>query len=255
MQDLTLQERRNAILELLQEKGRVKVGELSRFFGVSEVSIRADLAELEERELLCRVHGGAVSSYRSYYNMSLAQRMKANSAEKIAIAKKISNLIKDNETIIMNAGTTLLYVMRELKDKKLTIVTNSIALALEGAENKNFKIILLGGDVDSAYQFTYGVKTLRLLEQYHADSFLLSVDGIDSEKGFSTFYYQEAEICSKMAERASKTIVAADYTKIGRTAFAEIEMPEPADIIVTNQKASPKYIKRLKEGAAEIVLA
>lgn len=255
MQDLTLQERRDAILELLQEKGRVKVTDLARYFGVSEVSIRADLAELEARELLSRVHGGAVSGYRSYYNMSLTQRMKTNAEEKKAIAKEIAPLISDNETIIMNAGTTLLYVMRELKDKKITIVTNSIALALEGAENKNFKIILLGGDVDSAYQFTYGVKTLKLLEQYRADTLLLSVDGIDSEKGFSTFYYQEAEICSKMAERAAKTIVAADYSKIGRCAFAKIEMDSPADTIVTNQKASPKYIKRLKEGTAEIILA
>lgn len=254
MQDLTLQERRNMILELVQEKGKVKVSELSCFFGVSEVSIRADLAELEAQELLSRVHGGAVSGYKSYYNMSLAQRMKTNSAEKIAVSKCISGMIKDNETIIMNAGTTLLYVLRELKNKKLTIVTNSIALALEGAENKNFKIILLGGDVDSAYQFTYGVKTMRLLEQYHADTFLLSVDGINAEKGFSTFYYQEAEICSRMIERAARTIVAADYTKIGRVAFAEIEKADMADAIVTNSTAAEEHVNALKANGNKIIL-
>ncbi|MDP4132671.1 MAG: DeoR/GlpR family DNA-binding transcription regulator [Bacillota bacterium] len=255
MAEITVQERRNKILELLHRDGKVRVNDLSKTFEVSEVSIRADLAELEEKELLSRVHGGAVSSYKAYYNMSLAQRSAENAKEKYEIAAKTAEMIHDDETLIMNAGTTPIFVMRAISQKKLTIVTNSIALALEGAKHSNLKIILLGGDVDAEYQFTYGTSVLKMLSEYHADKLILSVDGIDKEKGISTFYYQEAEICSKMIEQAKMTIVAADYTKIGRVAFSEIDGLNVMDAMVTNSKAPKEEIKGISKTGVKIILA
>ncbi len=255
MREITVQERRQQIIEMLIETGRVNVAELSEIFGVSSVIIRGDLAELEKQDMLLRVHGGAITSYKSYYDMNLMQRLNANSPEKTAIALKIAELIKDNQTIIMNAGSTPMFVMRAIENKKVTIVTNSIALALEGSGNPNFKIILLGGDVDSEYQFTYGTTALSLLEQYSAELFILSVDGIDVDSGISTFYHQEAEICRKMIERSGITIVAADNTKIGRKAFAKISPLSSVDTLVTNNKSSDKHINELKEKGIEIILA
>lgn len=255
MQHITMQERRQKIIELLIEKGRVTVSELSEMFGVSTVIIRTDLAELENQDMLMRVHGGAITSYKSYYDMNLMQRLNTNLNEKTNIAAKINEMVKDNQTIIMNAGSTPLFVMRAIREKKVTIVTNSIALALEAASNPNFKIILLGGDVDSEYQFTYGTTVLNLLDQYHADLLILSVDGISCDSGISTFYYQEAEICKKMIQRAHRTVIAADYTKLGRNAFAEIDSLRSVDAIVTNDRASAKDIKKLKAKGIEIILA
>lgn len=252
---LTMIERRNNILEILNEYGRVNVNELSKRFGVSGVAIRADLSELEKQGLLTRVHGGAITSYKSYYDMSLVQRSNANAYEKKCIAKEIDKMIKDNDTIMMNAGTTPLFVMREIAEKKVTIVTNSIALALEGAKNPNFKIILLGGDVDNDYQFTYGVSTLKSLEQYTADVLIMSVDGIDPTRGISTFYYQEAEICRYMIRHARKTIVAADYSKIGRIAFAEIDDISKVDAVVTSDNADSSCLNKLKNKNIEIIVA
>ncbi len=255
MDMLTVAERRNQIIEILHESGRVNVNDLSRRFGVSGVVIRTDLSELEQKGMLTRVYGGAITSYKSYYDMSLVQRSNANAKEKMAIAGQIKNMVQDNDTIMMNAGTTLLFVMRALWDKKITIVTNSIALALEGGKNPNFKIILLGGDVDSHYQFTYGASTVKTLEQYTADLLILSVDGIDIKRGISTFYYQEAEICRNMLARARKTIIAADYSKIGRTAFAEIGGLGQVDAIVTSHNADGAYLRKLKNKNIEIVVA
>jgi 23S rRNA pseudoU1915 N3-methylase RlmH len=130
--NLTSLERRNKILELLNESGKVTVNELSSIFKISNVAIRQDLTELEKQGMLTRVHGGAITSYKSYYDMSLMQRLNTNSNEKVSIGKKINEMVKDNDTIMMNAGTTPIFVMRELSDKRLTIVTNSIALAVEG---------------------------------------------------------------------------------------------------------------------------
>lgn len=252
---LTLKERRNKIIELINENGRVNVNELSELFNISGVVIRTDLSELEKQGLLSRVHGGAITSYRSYYDMNLMQRLNTNSNEKNAIAKKISEMIKDFDTVIMNAGTTPIYVMRAIENKKVTIVTNSIALALEGAQNPNFKIILIGGDVDSNYQFTYGISALKTLEQYTADLFIMSVDGIDPGKGISTFYYQEAEICKYMMNQSRQTIVVADHSKIGRTAFARISDLSRVDTIVTDCAADKTVLEKLKKKDIEIETA
>lgn len=255
MTDISAQERRMKILEILHKNGKVKVNDLSRRFAVSEVSIRADLAELEGKQLLSRIHGGAISSYKAYYNMSLSQRSSVNENEKLKIAEAVAEMVEDNDTLIMNAGTTPLFVMRALKKKNLTIVTNSIAIALEAGKFQNLKVILLGGEVNSEYQFTYGTAALKSLSEYHADKLILSVDGINTEKGLSTFYFQEADICKKMIEQSKTVIIAADYTKIGRVAFSSITSADAADIVVTNKNSPSDEISGLKACGIKIVKA
>lgn len=256
MIEWTVQERRRKILELLHSTGKVRVSELSGLFGVSEVSIRNDLAELEEEGLLSRIHGGAVSSYESYYNMSLAQRTNTNKAEKAEIARRIAGMIHDNQTVMLNAGTTTLAVMNQLVTKRnVTIVTNSIVLALEGAKHKNLRIILLGGDVNYEYQFVYGTITLVQLKDYNADVLVLSADGIDAEEGVTTYYDQEAEICRAMIERSRTVIAALDHTKIGRVTFRNIVPVEKVDCVVTTAAASSRAVKELESRGVTIMRA
>ena len=253
MENISAQERRMKILELLHKTGKVKVSDLSELFRISEVSIRADLAELEEKQLLSRIHGGAISSYKAYYNMSLSQRSSVNESEKLKIAESVCELVEDNDTLIMNAGTTPLFVMRALNKKNITIVTNSIAIALEAGKYQNLKVILLGGDVNSEYQFTYGTAALKYLSEYHADKLILSVDGISAGKGLSTFYYQETDICKKMIDQSKTVIIAADYTKIGRVAFSSITDASAADIIITNKNSAPDETSALKDIGIKLI--
>ncbi len=253
---LSLQERHNQILEMLHNTGEVRVNELSRLFEVSEVCIRNDLSELENKGMLSRVYGGAISAYEPYYNMSLAQRSGTNKDEKDAIARTIADMIHDNQSVMMNAGTTPLAVMRRLTNKKnITIITNSIVLALEGAKYKNFRIILLGGDVDCEYQYVYGTLTSSQLDKYYADKFIMSADGIDAESGISTYYDQEADICKKMMKNSKMTIGALDYTKVGRVALCNIASAGELDCIVTNPKASHTVLDSLKACGVKILLS
>ncbi len=252
----TLQERQARILELLSNTGEVRVNELSRLFEVSEVCIRNDLSELESKGMLSRVHGGAISTYEPYYNMSLAQRSNTNKEEKDAIALTIADMIHDNQAVMMNAGTTPLAVMRRLTGKKnITIITNSIVLALEGAKYKCFKIILLGGDVDAEYQYVHGTLTLSQLDRYYADKFILSADGIDAESGISTYYDQEADVCRKMMQHAKTTVAALDHSKIGRVALCNIASAGEVDCVVTNPGASGKRLDALRSCGVKILLS
>lgn len=232
-------ERKQKILEILNRDGRVKVNELSALFEISEVTIRMDLADLEAKGLLSRVHGGAVSSYKSYYNMNMQQRLSANQDQKQAIANHIVGMIEEYDTIMINSGTTTLTVFRMFPlNMNLSIVTNSVAIALEAGSNPNFNVVLLGGSVNSKHQFIYGDDAIAQLEKYHADKLILSVDGITPDNGLTTFYNQEVELARIMLSHSATRIVAADSTKLGRTAFARISDIGEADYIITNADAS-----------------
>ncbi len=252
--ELNAEQRKTRILELLHESGKVRVSDLSRLFHISEVTIRIDLADLESRGLLSRVHGGAVSSYKNYYNMSFNQRYSTNEAEKKAISEYVASFVKDNDTIMMNAGTTTLFVLRALNVRQnIHIVTNSIAIALEASGNSNFNVVLLGGLVNTKYQFTYGDDVLHQLRQYHADKLILSVDGIQAETGYSTYYNQEAEICREMLRLSSTAFVAADYSKIGRSALAAIAPIRAAECLVTNQTANQADLDSIRAEGLQII--
>jgi DeoR/GlpR family transcriptional regulator of sugar metabolism len=253
--ELDVDERRNKMLELLNEKGKIKVADLSKHFGISEVTIRNDLAELEMKGMLDRVHGGAVSAYRAYYNMSLQERMNTNKKEKLQIAAEISGLISDGDTLMINSGTTTFYVLKELKSKRnLTIVTNSIAIAQEAGLSINSHVILLGGNFNFQYQFTYGDDTLNQLEKYKADKFIMAVDGIHHNVGLSTHHHLEAEVNRQMIKRVNTTIVAADYTKIGRTGFTHFSPISSVDMLITNKIANGNHISMIKDKGVEVRL-
>ncbi|HXK72716.1 MAG TPA: DeoR/GlpR family DNA-binding transcription regulator [Clostridia bacterium] len=246
--EITVEERKEKILEMLNKRGKVRVNELSRIFNVSEVTIRLDLSDLEESGLLSRVYGGAISSYKTYVNMSFKQRATANEFEKKAIALNVIQMIKENDTIMMNSGTTTLFVyMAFPKSMHLTVVTNSVAIAQEASGNDNHKIILLGGSVNTDYQFTWGEDTLNQLSAYHADKSILSVDGVSISAGLTTYYHQERVITQQMIAGSNLSIIAADYFKIGRAAFSNITSADKADYIITNKTAPQEEIQNLIE--------
>lgn len=228
-------ERKQKILEILNREGRVKVSQLSHIFGVSEVTIRSDLADMETENLLSRVHGGAISSYKSYYNMSLQQRISSNPGAKQTIASCAAAMIEENDTVMFNPGTTTLAVFRAIPPRmNLSIVTNSLEIATEASANPNFNTILLGGAINAKYRFIYGDDANVQLEKYHADKLFLSVDGIDTESGLTTYYAQEVETAKLMLKNSALKIVVADSTKIGRSAFVKIADTQNADYIITN---------------------
>ena len=228
-----------SFLEILSKNGQVKVNELSRKFGISSITIRSDLADLEEKGLLFRVHGGAINSYKSYCDMDLQQRLGTNLKAKQLIAKRAVEMIKDHDTIMLNSGTTTLSVFRAIPTQlHLNIVTNSISIALEASGNPNFNVVLLGGFVNSKYQFIYGDDALNQLKNYHADKLFLSVDGISPTSGLTTYYDREAELARLMLSQSASKIIVADSSKLGRTAFVNIAEISQADCLITDDIAA-----------------
>jgi DeoR/GlpR family transcriptional regulator of sugar metabolism len=254
-EDLNIEDRRNKIIEILARKGRVKVGELSKIFGTSEVTIRNDLSELENMGLLERIHGGASSAYRAYYNMSVSERMRTNEEEKRKIALEASNLIINGDTLIVNAGTTNLFFVQRLRNaKNIKIVTNSLLIAQETGHFRNIHVILIGGNFDHQYEFTYGDDAINQLSRYKANKLFLSVDGISLNSGVTTFHHLEAELNKKMISRVNQTIVLADHTKIGRTSFSHISSVDNIDMLISDQKVDKEEIRKIEKRGVEVRL-
>lgn len=255
VEELGIEERRKRIIELLNHEGKVKVVDLSKLFSISEVTIRNDLTELEAEGMLERIHGGAVSTYRSYFNMNFQERMKTNEEEKRRIAAEAASMIAEGDTVILGSGTTPMFILQELRDiKSLTVVTNSLSVAQKVGYSKNIHTIMLGGNINTQYQFTYGDDTINQLKKYKAGKLFLSADGISAEEGVTTYHHLEAEMNRQMIARANKTIVVADYTKIGRASFAYIEDIDRIDCLISNQKASKEEVEAVREKGVEVRL-
>lgn len=245
--------RREEIIELIQSQGKVKVSELSEKYNISEVSIRKDLEALEAQGHLSRIHGGAVGMNKLYLNMDLTERYKTNAPSKREVAELAAKFVEDNDTIMMNAGTTLTYVLRALRGKKnISIVTNSVQNATEAALYPAFNVILLGGELDSKYQFTYGQDAIHQLENYHATKCMLSVDGITAESGLTLYYSNEAELARKMIECSDMAIVVADSSKIGKNVFARITDVSKTNLLVTNKSDNLAELTKLRKLGVKI---
>jgi len=248
-------ERKKQIQELIRTNGNVKVTELSRYFNVSEVTIRNDLADMESKGLLSRIHGGAIYSYKPYYSMNLTQRLETNQQEKVEIAEKISTLIQPHDTIMLNSGTTTLLAFRKFPASfNLNIVTNSISIALEASSNPNYNVVLVGGSINTKYQFSFGADSIDQLKKYHADKLILSVDGIDFAGGFTTYYDKETDIDRVMIEQSETRIIAADHSKFNHSAFVKISDIDIADYVVTNSTTKKEYIDQLNGLGIEVLI-
>lgn len=255
-EDFKLAERRQMILDLLNVENRVLVSDLSRRFSISEVTIRNDLAELEHRGLLERIHGGAIPVKRSYYNMTLSERSQANVELKKLIAVQAASLVDDGETLLINAGTTTLLVAMELKKKhNLKVVTNSIPIAQAIDESDDNSVILLGGKLNGRYLFTYGMDALEQLKHYRADRLILSVDGVEPRIGISTYHYEESELDRLMIERSNKVLVVADSSKIGVESFVSIAGMDSVDALITNGDVPDTFVQAMKKRGIETIQA
>lgn len=176
----------------------------------------------------------------------------SNSSSKKELASRIAALVDNNDTIMMNAGTTLTYVLHALRSKRnISIVTNSIQNAVEASTYPGFNVILLGGEIDEKYQFTYGNDTLSQLDKYHATKCILSVDGIHVRDGLTLYYSNESGIVRKMIAASDKVIVAADGSKVGKNTFSRVADITDIDVLVTSG-ASKEQLDEIREKGIDV---
>lgn len=247
--------RRSAILQMLKHDSNVSVTELSRRFGVSEVTIRKDLNLLKDRNLLVRTRGGAILHDAGAQDEEMSIRFKrlAHYREKQAIGRAAAEFIEDGDTIIIDSGTTALQVASNLhKFRNLTVLTNALNVAQEVLSYKRFNVILLGGNICSSSESAVGALAEANLKMFYCDKLFLGVDSFSVENGLSTPSIEEANINQIMISRSRKVIAVFDSSKVNKRALAFITTLENIDAIVTDDGMDKGMRSQLKAMNIEV---
>ena len=250
-------ERRNRILEELHQQSRVSIRECAEKYGVTEVSIRTDLEYLENKGLLIRVKGGAVSRtlVADEEELPIESKAREHAREKKAIGKAAAALIREGETVILDSGTTTLEIARRLGDfKDLTIITNGVNIAMELAKYPQLSVIMLGGFMRSASLSITGMTAESTLKDYFVDKVFLGVDSFNLEKGLSTPSADEASINRTMIECAKEVIAVFDSSKLNKRSFASICSLSSLNTVITDSALPQEAASALQNAGIRVVL-
>jgi DeoR/GlpR family transcriptional regulator of sugar metabolism len=247
-------ERQKKIVDLVNERLSIRVTELSKIFSVTEETIRRDLEKLEKENLLMRSHGGAVSIEKDQSETSYLEREITNAAEKRAIAKAAVGSIESGDQIVLDASTTAWYVAKELSDMPLTVLTNSIKVAIELSKKEQIKVISTGGTLLSQSLSYVGPLAERSLAMYHVNKAYLSCKGVHLDKGLSDFNEMQALLKKQMIEIADETILMVDSSKFGTRAFSQIVPVSNIDSIITDSKTDAQTLSQLEEKKIKVTI-
>ena len=219
------------------------------------VTIRKDLNLLEKEGYLHRTHGGASKQMRYVFDQAVSEKESLNVDEKSRIATKALSYIKEGDFIILSSGTTTHFLAQRLHDfRNLTILTPSLRVALETCKNVNINTIHLGGEVRKNSTSTVGVLAEETLGNFLCSTLFLGIEGLDLDFGISTTNAGEAHLSKKMIERADKTIVLADSSKIHKRGFGFICYVEKIDILITDYNIEPDFVEELEKRGVEVVV-
>ena len=248
-------ERRNDIVRLINQNGRVSVEELSKQFKVSAVTIRNDLNFLEEKGLVHRAYGGALTRDTVAFDTAINEKQKLHAEDKKRIGKAAAEMIHDGDSIILDSGTTTMEIAKNLRGKKdITVITNAINIATELAGMSDISLIMTGGTLRETSFSLVGPHAESVLKEFYFDTCFLGVDGFDIKFGLTTPNLLEARLNRLMVERARETIAVMDSSKFTHQSLSLIVELDKIQKIITDTNISQDCLAALREMNIEVIL-
>ena len=255
---LLAEQRRRKILDLLEQKGQITVRDLVERFDVSAVTARADLDALAATGSAVRSHGGAVRQMEASQDYPLRFKETLHRGEKIKIGRAAAELVRPNEVIILDSGTTTAEVARHLKARKIqpvTIITNALNIASDLLDAQGISVMVIGGLMRPISCSFVGPQAENMLKEFHADRLFLAVDGFDLEIGASTPDVFEAQLNGVMMRVAKEVNVVADSSKLGRRSVSRIGPLEKVHRLITDSHAPAEFVEALRKKGVDVVVA
>lgn len=228
--------RREYIISQLNLKGEVFVLQLAEQLNVTAETIRRDLSVLEENNLITKIHGGAIK-HQSTYEQKFNDRLQNHKNEKMIIAKNAVKLLKENDTIFIDSGTTTLYFAENIPSFRLIILTNSTAISnVIWERNSNAEIHLLGGRFNGELRANFGTKTILEMSGLYADYAFIGAGAIDDHLGIMVKNIDEGNIAKKMLEQSRKKIILTDSSKFFKNGLMKIIDLDCIDLMFTDDE-------------------
>lgn len=268
---MNLIQRRQKILQELEVKGTVEVKKLASMFNASEVTVRADLRTLEKDGKLVRFFGGAQlpdntlvsttvapepkSTKNLKDELSISSRYYINSEEKVCIAKRAASMVPVSASIILDSGSTTHLVAEELSVRgALTVITNNLSAAMALSDAPDTTLVICGGIYRSKTQSMHGQKAEQCLDGVNADILFIGADGMDSERGITTFN-EGYHISKVMAASADKIVAVVDSSKFKRSGFNQVLDAKQIDMLITDKGISSELVAQFSEAGIEVIIA
>ena len=251
---MTAEERKNRLESYLQRVEFASLEELSHHVDASISTVRRDLTALEAEGSLRRTHGGARLVAPKSDEFAFTARDMHQVHEKDAIGKACAELIGANQSVILDAGTTIYHVAKHLEEKTLQIVTNSLPVANLFASSNKVEVILAGGVIYPRLGVLVGPMTREAFAHMRADVAIMGAGGITLE-GVTNSHALLIDIQQAMLNAAQKIIFCLDHTKFGRQSVSQLCGLDMADVIVTDSQAPQELVNGLRERRVEVIVA
>ena len=252
--------RRDQILRAVTERGFLRVADAAAEFGVSGVTVRADLGALELAGSLVRVHGGAMPRSLGAGESSFESSLEQEAAAKRAIGRRAAGLVSSGQSVLLDVGTTALAVAHALVDRRdlddVLVVTNglTIALALEAAMPR-FTVVVTGGTLRPLQHSLVNPFASQFLETLNVDLAFIGCNGVDPDRGVTNVNLPEAEVKRRMVLSAERAILIADSSKLGRTRLGNVGPIADFDALITAGDAPADVVARLRATGLTVLLA
>ena len=258
-QDLSAAERRSRIAQIVREQGKAYVSDLVKEYNLTETSIRRDLILLEKERRLKRIHGGAVSIPGNFRTDTFAEKEKLQIRAKDGIGRVAAKMINRGDILLLASGTTTLQVIRHIPSELrmnnlITVVTTSLPISHEMLTWPSPNLTILGGLYLPDYQATVGPQTINLLKDITADIAFLGADGLTLAGGATTANILMAEVDRMMVERARKTVLVVDSSKIGQAGFVPIRPISSFNVLITDSNAPLDFIDSVRHMGVEVII-
>jgi DeoR family transcriptional regulator, glycerol-3-phosphate regulon repressor len=248
--------RREAILELANQRNELSVDDIARRFGVSRETVRRDLSHLQARGLLRRVHGGAMPA-QTGWEANFRQRLVSNAEAKRRIAAAAAALFRENDTLMIDTGTTTSVLAAALVTApRLTVITNSFDAASQLASSAaQHRVYVIGGEFRGESQQTLGSACLEQISRYRADHAVLSCGAIDPAGAVMDFDLEEAMVARAMINQSERLTLIVDSSKFDRVAMARVCDVEAIDRLITEAPPPPHLREIVRTNDIELILA
>lgn len=250
---MNIHERRDAIIEILNARDYISVDELASTLGVSCVTIRSDLDALAQKGVLKRLHGGAALTEKKSLSRLISNTISEFRQEKERIGRAAASLVQDNQTVIVDSGSTTVHVPKHLSGKGITMVTSSLIAIDEVSDDESIEVMVLGGMLRRYSLGVIGSFACRELAELHADILFLGASGYTDSCLYCSNVI-EAETKRAMIKAAGKVCFLADSTKNGKKAFANVCSWDDIDVFITDD-ISDDLRRTLESKGIEIIIA